>query len=235
MAPLRSPFRLAVALAACFSAAACGRMAELVAPTPITLETPIGFTTRWRLLQATSEPAACQAWLAQAGVAFRPVADRAVSEFCTVTAAGAVSDLGAPGLRFSPARPMMSCQLAAALALWRRQSVEPAAEELLGASVKEIDHLGVYACRPVAGAAGLEGRPSAHARAAAIDVAGFRLSDGRRISVQRDWASDGPEGRFLHRIRDDACRIFGATLSPDYNPAHASHLHLEIGLGGACA
>jgi hypothetical protein len=224
-----------IALAAIvLCAAACAPLVEIAFDrTPVTVDTPIGFSTRWRLLQATADPAECEAWLETAGVAFTPVQDRSVSELCVVTAAGVVSELGAPTVRFSPRRPMMTCQLAAALALWRRQSVEPAAEEILGASVREIEHLGVYACRPVNG--GLPGRPSAHARAAAIDVAGFKLSDGRAVTVSRDWGSEGAEGRFLRRIRDDACEIFGATLSPDYNAAHANHLHLEAGPGGACA
>ena len=54
-----------------------------------------------------------------------------------------------------------------------------------------------------------------------------RLRDGRRITVTRDWSGDTPEARFLRRIRDDACRIFGTTLSPDYNAVHHDHLHLE--------
>lgn len=220
--------------AALMGAFGCSQLAELTLDrTPISIDEPLGFATRWRLLRATSDPADCAAWLAVAGAAFTPVQDRAQSEFCAVTAAGALADVG-PAVRLSPRRPVMTCQLAAALMLWRRQSVEPAAEEMLGASIREIDHLGVYACRPVAGAAA-EGRPSAHARGAAIDVAGFRLSDGGRVSVARDWRSPGPEGQFLRRIRDDACRIFGTTLSPDYNAAHASHLHLESGAAGACA
>lgn len=214
--------------------AACGPLAEVAFDNkPVSVDAPIGYFTRWRLLQATAEPAACEAWLAQAGVGFTPVAMRPQSDVCGISAAGAVTDLGAPKVHFSPARPMMACQLAAALALWRRQSVEPSAEELLGSSVREIDHLGVYACRPVNGSP--EARPSAHARGAAIDISGFRLSDGRRVSVARDWTSAGPEAEFLRRIRDDACRIFGTTLSPDYNPAHSNHLHLEVGPGGACA
>jgi hypothetical protein len=128
---------------------------------------------------------------------------------------------------------MMTCQLAAAVAVWRRGSVEPAARELLGSGVREIEHVGVYACRRIYNQR--EGRPSAHARAAAIDVIGFRLSDGRRVSVARDWSKDSPEGRFLHRVRDDACQVFGTTLSPDYNAAHATHLHLESGWMGLCA
>ena len=70
-------------------------------------------------------------------------------------------------------------------------------------------------------------RISAHSQAAALDFAGVRLRDGRRITVTKDWNGDTPEARFLRRIRDDACRIFGTTLSPDYNAVHADHLHLE--------
>ena len=96
----------------------------------------------------------------------------------------------------------------------------------------QIDHYGVYACRGVNGQA--SARPSAHSRAAAIDIAGVQLRDGRRISIARDWTGDGPEARFLRRIRDDACQVFGTTLSPDYNAAHHDHLHLEPGERAFC-
>ena len=45
--------------------------------------------------------------------------------------------------------------------------------------------------------------------------------------MTKDWSGDAPEARFLRRIRDDACRIFGTVLSPDYNAVHFDHLHLE--------
>lgn len=157
---------------------------------------------------------------------FQPLRDQTEGQFCEVRGAVALGDdASAPRLRLSPARPMMACPLAAALITWRRQSVEPAAREIFGSSVAQIDHLGVYACRRVNGQS--EGRPSAHARAAAIDIAGVRLQNGRRIVVARDWAKDGPERRFLQRIRKDACGLFRTVLSPDYNAAHADHLHLE--------
>ncbi|MDP2765164.1 MAG: extensin family protein, partial [Brevundimonas sp.] len=57
------------------------------------------------------------------------------------------------------------------------------------------------------------------------------LADGRRVSVLEDWPGDGPRGpegrRFLTRIRDGACRVFSTVLTPDYNDAHANHLHLD--------
>ena len=101
-----------------------------------------------------------------------------------------------------------------------------AAREILGSDVVQIDHMGAYACRNVNNGVG-SNRISAHSQAAALDFAGVRLRDGRRITVTKDWNGDTPEARFLKRIRDDACRIFGTTLSPDYNAVHYDHLHLE--------
>jgi len=226
---------LLVVVASSALAGGCSKLRDLgLDGRPLTVDTPIGPLTRWRLQRNASEPEACRAWLAASGVAFTAVADRKEDDFCVVTDAGTLGDeiAGRP-VRLSPRRPMMTCQLAAAMAIWRRGSVEPAARELLGAGVTQIDHVGVYACRRIYNQS--QGRPSAHARAAAIDVVGFRLSDGRRVSVARDWPDHTPEGRFLRRVRDDACQVFGTTLSPDYNAAHADHLHLESGWMGLCA
>ncbi len=166
-------------------------------------------------------------------LSFRPVADWSEGEVCRVTGAVVLTDRpNQLDARLSPANPMMAGPLAAEIATWRREDVEPAAREILGADVRQIDHLGVYACRNVNNQVG--GRPSAHARAAAIDVAGFQLSDGRQITVAGDWNADTPAARFLHQVRDRACRVFGTTLSPDYNALHADHLHLEAGPGRFC-
>ena len=60
-----------------------------------------------------------------------------------------------------------------------------------------------------------------------IDIAGFVLEDGRRISVLRDWNDDEEERRFLRVVRDGACGVFATVLSPDYNAAHADHFHFD--------
>ena len=68
-------------------------------------------------------------------------------------------------------------------------------------------------------------------------MAGFVLEDGRRVTVAADWNGEGKDAAFLHRARDEACGIFGTVLSPDYNAAHADHLHLDQaarGWGGYC-
>ncbi len=183
--------------------------------------------TRGRVARAGGGLEACVATLDAARVSFTPVPDRFDSETCGLTEAGLLgADMGTVA-RMAPAEPTMTCQTALALSVWRRQSVEPAARELLGSEVVQIDHFGTYACRSVSSRPGA--RPSAHSRAAAIDFAGVGLRDGRRITVAADWSGTGPEAAFLRRIRDDGCQVFGTTLSPDYDAAHRDHLHLEPG------
>ena len=126
----------------------------------------------------------------------------------------------------------MACPLALEYALWERQVVRPAARELLASEVARVEHLGTYACRRIYGRA--TGSPSAHARAAALDVAAFLLEDGRRVSVLHDWNGEDARAAFLRRVRDGGCRVFRGTLSPDYNAAHADHLHLDDGRFSVC-
>ncbi|MCE3544180.1 extensin family protein, partial [Escherichia coli] len=87
------------------------------------------------------------------------------------------------------------------------------------------EHLGSYACRRLYGRAA--GNWSEHARANAIDIAGFRLANGTRITVARDWRGQSAKAAFLRDVRDGACRVYATVLSPDYNVAHRDHLHLD--------
>jgi hypothetical protein len=128
-------------------------------------------------------------------------------------------------IRFDPGGPVTSCAMAAGVALWERDIVQLAAIEHFGSPVVRIHHAGSYACRRLYGRA--EGGFSEHATANAFDVTGFTLADGRAISVLRDWKREGPAAAFLRDVRDGGCRLFATVLSPDYNAAHADHLHLD--------
>jgi hypothetical protein len=97
--------------------------------------------------------------------------------------------------------------------------------------VAAVEHLGTYSCRRVNG--GAEGDWSEHATANAIDMASFRLADGRRVSVLADWTGGGADAAFLREVRDGACRLFATVLSPDYNEAHRDHLQLDQAARGA--
>ena len=190
------------------------------------VDLPIGGGTRDAVLRESADLQQCMGQLTAARVTFRPVPDRVNSETCGLSAGGVLGpDMGTVA-RMAPGEVEMTCRTALALSIWRRQSLEPAAREILGSDVVQIDHMGAYACRAVNNGAGST-RVSAHARAEALDFAGVRLRDGRRIAVTGGWSGDEAEARFLRRIRDDACRIFGTVLSPDYNAVHRDHLHLE--------
>ena len=132
----------------------------------------------------------------------------------------------------SPGGPQLTCPVALGYAFWDRHAVQPAARDLLGSAVVKVDHYGSYACRNIYGRA--SGRPSEHAFANALDVAGFRTADGRRIPVARDFRGATPESRFLRAARDGACGWFRGVLSPDYNAAHRDHFHLDAGPYGIC-
>jgi hypothetical protein len=124
-----------------------------------------------------------------------------------------------------------TCEFAARLRDYERR-LDGIARAELGVPLARIDQVGGYACRNVYG--GPVGRPSEHAHANAIDISGFVLEDGSIVTVAGDWGDDTPEGLFLKRVRDEACRSFKAVLSPEYNAAHADHFHLDLGRYDMC-
>lgn len=91
-----------------------------------------------------------------------------------------------------------------------------------------------YMCRRVNNAS--EGNLSFHAFANALDVTGFRLEDGRTVTVERDWAGAlSPEGRLLRYAHGAACSQFTTVLGPEANALHHDHFHLDLGCHGkAC-
>lgn len=126
---------------------------------------------------------------------------------------------------------VLSCPAAVALVMWERHVLQPQAQRAFGQRVASVQTYGTYSCRNVYHRA--NARRSQHATANAIDVAGVTLQDGTAIKVRHGWNS-GEQGRFLKAIRDGACGLFQAVLSPDYNRAHADHFHLDMGNWKAC-
>ena len=104
------------------------------------------------------------------------------------------------------------------------EGVEPAAKaEFAGARVKALSQASTYVCRARAS----ESRISEHSRGSAIDIAGFELSDGRKVPV--DATRPGtPEDRFAARVRRAACGPFRTVLGPGTDSDHGTHLHLDI-------
>ncbi len=201
---------------------------------PLLIRQEEGWATPAKLSSLRGDAAACRAVLDRSGVAFDSFAAEGegacLQDDRVLPAPGAV-----PGLAFSPARATATCAVHAGLAWWLYHRVQPEAEAILGSQVVRIEQLGTASCRRINGAD--TGGWSEHATGNAIDIAGFVLADGRRVSVLRDWKGEGDEARFLRAARDGACDVFGTTLSPDYNALHADHLHLDQaarGMGGYC-
>ncbi len=195
--------------------------------TPLSLARPIGAFTGTRLAALTGDADQCRQLLRDAGVAFTPLppvigAQCGYADGVTLWRGGSLSS------RFRPATLATACPVAAALLVWQREIVAPAAQRHFGKTVAEIEHFGSFNCRRIAGSRNW----SEHATADAIDIAGFRLSGGRRVRVLAGWRGTPDEAAFLHDVRDGACRLFTTTLSPDYNAAHADHLHLDQAVRG---
>ena len=122
----------------------------------------------------------------------------------------------------------MRCGLARTFIAWTRHAVAPAARQILGSDLVRVESFGTYACRNVVGSATAGSKLSGHAIANAVDISAFVLADGRRVTVLNGWRSNDPgEREFLQVIHNSACKRFGTVLGPDYNAAHANHLHLE--------
>lgn len=170
------------------------------------------------------ETAQCHADLRAEGVDFRVLPDKNHGGGCGVFGAVQLLDIGVPVTGVTA----MRCGTARAFAGWVRNAVAPGAYQMLGSKLARVEGMGTYACRNVVGSARGGGRRSGHALANAVDVGGFVLKDGRRVSVLADW--NGPDERardYMRLMRRSACRRFGTVLSPDYNAAHRDHLHLE--------
>ena len=195
--------------------AACGRADRPTAPTQ----------TRPNLsVPSNRETAQCLADLRQLHVSFQVLPDRETGPGCGLAGTVKLVDIGVPVANLTAVR----CGAARAFIGWTRNAVAPAAYQMLGSELARIDSMGSYSCRNVVGSARNASRRSGHAIANAIDVGGFVLKDGRRITVLNDWNSSDPQVRqFLQTIRASACKRFGTVLSPDYNAAHRNHLHLE--------
>jgi hypothetical protein len=208
-------YRVFYPLLVILTLAACGRADRPTAPTK----------TRPNLsVPSNRETAQCLADLRELHVSFQVLPDRETGPGCGLNGTVKLVDIGVPVANLTAVR----CGAARAFIGWTRNAVAPAAYQMLGSELARVDSMGSYACRNVVGSTRGPTRRSGHAIANAIDIGGFVLKDGRRITVLNDWNSSDPQVRqFLQTIRASACKRFGTVLSPDYNAAHRNHLHLE--------
>ncbi|AZF04083.1 extensin family protein [Pseudomonas sp. R5-89-07] len=195
---------------------------------PLDVRASPNLLTRYKLGRLQDDPALCDQVLKTTGLRVSHQADSPADAACPLRNTLRVQSAEV-GLSSSF---LASCPLAVAFALFERHSLQPAAQAIYGQAVTRVDHLGSFACRNVYNRA--DGRLSQHASANALDIAGFRLANGRSVSVLEDWPGEGTDARFLRQLRDGACNAFNVVLSPDYNAAHRNHFHLDMGRWWVC-
>ena len=194
---------------------------------PLKLADPIGMATYDKLTDLKYKPDLCQAALLEAGVEVAILEKDDPKARCSL---GETMVLERSLTPYNAAPLRMTCHQIAALHMWERHVARPLAEDVLGSPLSRIDTFGSFSCRNIAGTS----TRSEHSYANAIDIAGFVLEDGRRISVLDHWREDSVNGEYLSKVHKGACRLFSVTLGPDYNAAHADHFHFDMGRSETC-
>jgi hypothetical protein len=119
----------------------------------------------------------------------------------------------------------VGCGVARRFADWVESSARPAARKL-GSELVSIDTFAGYSCRPRNNRPGA--RMSLHGLGKAVDVGGFRLADGRTITVTDHWRGAGDKSAFLKTLWRGACGPFGTVLGPGSDGHHENHLHFDV-------
>ncbi|MBY6158023.1 extensin-like domain-containing protein [Pseudooceanicola nitratireducens] len=118
---------------------------------------------------------------------------------------------------------LMDCKTAKSLKTWVDRGMKPAVRQR-GGGVSQIRVVAHYACRTRNNQKGA--KLSEHGKGRAVDVAGFTLVDGTKISVLEGWGTRR-DGKVLKRMHSAACGPFGTVLGPDANRFHRDHFHFD--------
>lgn len=189
---------------------------------------PPNLLTPYKLGRLQNNPQLCAQTLATSDLRYRQQADSPPDAPCPLEN---VVRVEGSSVRLSSSF-LASCPLAVAYALFERHALQPAAQRAFSQPVVQVDHLGSFACRNMYNRK--VGRLSQHASANALDIAGFRLADGQRVQLLKDWPGEGAKARFLRDLHASACDSFNTVLGPDYNAAHRNHFHLDMGRWWVC-
>ncbi len=152
----------------------------------------------------------------------------------------------------------INCRMAEALHDWIG-AVDETALGLMQSRLLRVTVSTSYHCRRRNNAP--DGKISEHGFTNALDITGFELENGTRLTVLDHWppvtyedeatseeeaasSEDGNEeagtdegplptlAQFLRSTRDDACALFTTVLGPEANALHADHFHLDLGCHG---
>ncbi|MFG1190160.1 extensin-like domain-containing protein [Xanthobacter flavus] len=120
----------------------------------------------------------------------------------------------------------LACPVIYQVDMWVQDVVQPAALAWFGQPVVAISQMSAYSCR------GMNGDPNAkiseHAFGNALDIGGFRIADGRWITVKNGWKGTPEERGFLLQVQAGACERFTTVLAPGSNVFHYDHIHVDL-------
>ncbi|MGR6430132.1 extensin family protein [Rhizobium sp. PAMB 3174] len=132
-----------------------------------------------------------------------------------------------PGVKIEPAATLR-CEAALALAHWTRDTVIPMSEKAFpkAGRLTTLGQASSYICRNRNSAT--TGKLSEHARGNAIDIASFKFSGGKALTVEPRSKDSTFDGAFQRAVREAACLDFTTVLGPPSDEAHKTHLHLDV-------
>lgn len=195
---------------------------------PLSIADQPSFATKLKIAGLKVRPKACLQVLQESDLEYQLLPDRETAEGCGFYNA---ARLIKSGISYG-GDITLSCAALVGLAVWEKHDLQPLAQELFDQEVVRIRHYGTYSCRNIANRK--VGKRSQHAKANAIDIAGFRLADGREISIAKDWQKESKAGQFLRQLHAAACDRFSTVLGPEYNQQHQDHFHFDQSSYGIC-
>jgi hypothetical protein len=128
-----------------------------------------------------------------------------------------------------PGKPTIACLFARQFTTWARDVAAPLTVAYMGSKLSAIETGAAFVCRT------RNSKPeeiSEHAKGNAIDIAAFRLENGRTLSVKDATASSKIDGVLMKTLRTTACGYFTTVLGPGSDEAHKEHIHFDHGLHG---
>ena len=186
----------------------------------------------WPAAAVAAGRAECAALLAGLPLTYKPIDPIGQEGGCGTPAPIEISAVA--GVTLAPPATE-TCAMAAALASWVTEDVQPMARQRLGTEVTGIRTATSYACRFRNN--GSSGKMSEHSKANALDMSGFTFAKQVKVTVggSDNWgdgllAATGlsKSGSFLEDIRKAACTHFTTVLGPGSDPYHGDHFHVDV-------
>ncbi len=121
------------------------------------------------------------------------------------------------GVKLSEAATI-DCPTAIALKDWVEAGLQPSFDNN---PVVQLQIAGHYVCRPRNNIRG--NKISEHGRGKALDISGFVLADGSKLSILGHYR----KMKAIKASHKAACGVFGTTLGPGSDGHHEDHLHFD--------